>query len=43
VRCEQNHGMPDEPALVAGITSSPERSRRGVRGGLVRLEGLETP
>jgi DNA-binding transcriptional MerR regulator len=43
VRCEQNHGMPDEPALVAGITSAPERSRRAGRGGLVRLEGLETP
>ena len=23
VRCEQNHGMPREPVLVAGITSAP--------------------
>jgi DNA-binding transcriptional MerR regulator len=39
VRCDQDHGMPHEPALVAGITSSPERARRG---GLVHLEGRET-
>ena len=39
VHCEQDHGMPREPALVAGITSAPERARRG---GLVRLDGRET-
>lgn len=42
VHCEQNHGMPHEPALVAGITSARERVRRGARGGLVHLEGRET-
>jgi MerR family transcriptional regulator, copper efflux regulator len=42
VHCGQDHGMPHEPALVAGITSAPERGRRGGRGGLVRLEGRET-
>jgi MerR family transcriptional regulator, copper efflux regulator len=43
VRCEQNHGMSSEPALVAGITSTPERPRRGTRGGFVRMEELEKP
>lgn len=32
-RCGQDHGMTHEPALVAGITSTPERAHRG-RGGL---------
>ena len=41
VRCEQDHGMENEPALVAGITSTPERARRGGRGGFVRMEELE--
>lgn len=40
VHCGQDHGMAREPALVAGITSSPERGRRG-RGGLVHVEGAE--
>jgi MerR family copper efflux transcriptional regulator len=38
VHCEQDHGMTVEPALVAGITSAPERGRRGGRAGLVQLE-----
>lgn len=33
VHCEQNHGMPREPALVAGITSAPERGPRAGRAG----------
>ena len=33
VHCEQDHGMKNEPALVAGITSAHERGRRGGRGG----------
>jgi DNA-binding transcriptional MerR regulator len=37
VRCGQDHGMSNEPALVAGITSTPERSRRGARGGLLSV------
>jgi len=33
VGCEQNHGMPGEPALVAGITSAPNvQSPRAARG-----------
>lgn len=36
--CGQDHGMQHEPALVAGITATPERSRRGVRGPFVRIE-----
>jgi len=39
VHCEQDHGMEDEPALVAGITSAQERGRRGGRGGLVQVDG----
>ena len=42
VRCGQDHGMAREPALVAGITSTRERVRRGGRGGLVRVEGSES-
>src|SRR5262249_43630478 len=37
VHCEQDHGMKNEPALVAGITSAPERGRRGGRAGSPRL------
>jgi DNA-binding transcriptional MerR regulator len=39
VHCDQDHGMKDEPALVAGITSAPERGRRAGRARLVQLEG----
>jgi DNA-binding transcriptional MerR regulator len=39
--CGQDHGMEGEPALVAGITAAPERSRRGARAPFVRLEELE--
>ena len=42
VHCEQDHGMAHEPALVAGITSSPERARRVRRLGLVHLDGQES-
>jgi DNA-binding transcriptional MerR regulator len=38
VRCGQDHGMAREPALVAGITSTPERSRRGARAGLLSVD-----
>jgi len=41
VHCEQNHGMAHEPALVAGITSAPERRGRGGRGGLVQINGQD--
>ena len=39
VHCEQDHGMKDEPALVAGITSAPEGRGRAGRGGLVQIDG----
>ena len=42
VRCGQDHGMPHEPALVAGITSAPDRTRRGGHGALVQLDGRES-
>lgn len=38
--CGQDHGMEGEPALVAGITAAPDRSRRGARAPFVRLEEL---
>lgn len=38
VRCNQDHGM-EEPALLAGIVSSPGPSRRG-RSAWVRLEDI---
>jgi MerR family copper efflux transcriptional regulator len=37
VQCGQEHGMSHEPVLVAGITSTPERARRGARGGLLNV------
>lgn len=42
-QCGQDHGMQHEPALVAGITAKPERTRRGVRGPFVRIEEHDTP
>lgn len=39
--CGQDHGMAHEPALVAGITSTPERPRRGARGGLLSVDEPE--
>lgn len=37
VHCSQDHGMVQEPALVAGIVSSPEPHRRG---SVVRIEDI---
>jgi DNA-binding transcriptional MerR regulator len=39
-RCEQDHGMKDEPVLVAGFVARPERTRRSGRGGFVRVEDI---
>lgn len=36
VHCRQDHGVPHEPALLAGLKTSFERARRGSR--LVRVE-----
>ena len=41
VNCRQDHGMKEEPALVAGITSAPGASRRAARTGFVRVEQVE--
>ena len=41
VNCSQDHGMKEEPALVAGITSAPGASRRSTRTGFVQVETKE--
>ena len=38
--CSQDHGMKDEPALVAGFISRPVRTRTSGRGGFVRVEDI---
>ena len=38
--CTQDHGMNQEPALVAGITSARESTRRHARTGFVRVEDI---
>lgn len=38
VNCSQDHGMKEEPALVAGITSAPGALRRAAHAGIVRIE-----
>jgi DNA-binding transcriptional MerR regulator len=45
VHCELDHGMSNEPALVAGITTGPEHVARPVsrRGAFVPLRQLERP
>ena len=40
--CAQDHGLPTEPVLVAGITSAPGASRRTPPNGLLQIEGRET-
>jgi len=37
--CSQDHGMPAEPALVAGITSAPGGGPRTGHPGLVQIKG----
>lgn len=39
--CDQDHGMSEKPALVAGITSPPGSGRRSARPGFVRVEEIE--
>lgn len=39
--CTQDHGMHQEPALVAGIINAPAPARRGERPGFVRIEDIE--
>jgi DNA-binding transcriptional MerR regulator len=38
--CTQDHGMKEEPALVAGLMSRPDRTRRSGRGPFVRVEDI---
>jgi DNA-binding transcriptional MerR regulator len=40
VRCNQDHGMNEEPALLAGIVSSPGPLQGSGRGSLVRIEDI---
>jgi len=40
VHCTQDHGMKEEPALVAGIVSSPEPVRRSGRISFIRAEEI---
>jgi DNA-binding transcriptional MerR regulator len=39
-RCNQDHGMAEEPALVAGIVFSPEPHRGAGRTSVVRIEDI---
>ena len=41
VNCRQDHGMEEEPALVAGITSASGAPRRTARPGFVPVETIE--
>jgi len=38
--CAQDHGMKEEPALVAGITSVPRTRPQGAPPGIVRIEDV---
>ncbi len=40
VNCNQDHGMQQEPVLVAGITTAPGARSHGVRPAMVRLEDI---
>ena len=42
VNCSQDHGMKQEPVLVAGITTAPGPHRKGARPALVRIEDIRT-
>jgi DNA-binding transcriptional MerR regulator len=38
--CNQDHGMKEEPVLVAGLKTRPELARRPGRSGFVRVEDI---
>lgn len=40
VNCRQDHGVAEEPSLVAGIKSAPDVPPRASRPGFVRLEDM---
>lgn len=41
VHCTQDHGMKQEPALVAGIITAPDSLRKSARPALVRIQNHE--
>lgn len=41
VHCQQDHGMKEEPALVAGLKTAPGVARRAPRPEIVRVEEIE--
>jgi DNA-binding transcriptional MerR regulator len=41
VNCTQDHGMQEEPALVAGITSAPDAAKKRRRPAFVKVEDIE--
>ncbi len=41
VNCTQDHGMQEEPALVAGITSAPDAAKKRRRPAFVKIEEIE--
>lgn len=41
VNCTQDHGMQEEPALVAGITSAPGTAKKRRRPAIVKVEEIE--
>lgn len=40
VHCRQDHGMKEEPALVAGLKTAPETHRKAARPAFVRIEDI---
>ena len=40
VRCQHDHGMREEPALLAGLKQAAPPPARRARGGLVGLEEI---
>jgi MerR family transcriptional regulator, copper efflux regulator len=41
IQCTQDHGMEEEPALVAGITSAPDAAKKRRRPAIVKIEEIE--
>lgn len=41
VNCTQDHGMQEEPALVAGIMSAPDAAKKRRRPAFVKVEEIE--
>lgn len=41
VNCTQDHGMQEEPALVAGIMSAPDAAKKRRRPAFVKVEDIE--